>query len=123
MSRGKIKFRTQNDEVCALYLLPPVYGGRAGGRSLFEIGKIIGYRQNLFRITKFKHLRDTPPRFTVAGAGVGSLLEARIFRIQISRRLYGIEAPPRMESTRSVAWNQVENRMPYRFADSIHACA
>ncbi len=33
-----------NNEVRALSLLPPVYGGMAGGRSRFEICKIIGYR-------------------------------------------------------------------------------
>ena len=35
-------------------------------------------------------------------------LKTHDFRTQISRRLYIIAAKPRMESTRSVAWNQVE---------------
>ena len=29
-------------------LLPPVYGGRAGGRSIFANSKLYGYRQNLY---------------------------------------------------------------------------
>ena len=86
MSRGKIKFRTQNDEVCALYLLPPVYGGRAGGRSLFEIGKIIGYRQKLCSRTKLDRSQGSPPRFT-GSEGDGSQIKiCKIIRISSSDR-------------------------------------
>ena len=67
-------------KVRALLLPFPVQGKGMGDGSRFADTKLYGYRRNLYPKTKFEQKRGIPLPVYGAGAGVGSLLKARVFR-------------------------------------------